>query len=615
MNALLLVLAAPALAGAPHGLAPGVEGQRGFGPPVADATGQHVALTRWDNAGLWTLDLASGAIDTVSTARGAGFHPAWSGASLRFKEVHRAGGARPTGQYAVEWEAGRSVVLESGARVAQPTGARVADLARWGAPLRDELADVDLVEVDAAGRTLAWDDDAGVLHLRGVATGLTREVVAAGHGSHPAFSSDGELVLHRTADRVVVVDVSSGVVVAMFAGRDPAWVPGAHALVYADVVTGADVGPTAASSPYTVLSSGLVTLDVDTGVTRDLLRDPALHARFPAPLGQSGDVAFVDSRTGALWRLGPAGPTRVLSAPGAAAGPPPPATSRVEVDVPYMHQLWDTPDDFDGGWSCGPTSVLQTLAKWSVLPDADITCSWPSAHTSHWGWYVPNAYSFNGYTYDAWGVAAGGDCQGAHGFICRQYGGAVWAYLVDFMNQHGVPSAQVGTDYDTVVSEVNAGYPLYASVSVLGYGHILSVRGYVTDDGAPIHTIVVNDPYGDAGTGDWGNDDGEDIVYDWPGYNNGNLEIGLSQLFTAHGTAPAEPDTGTAPVDTGTPAVDTGEPAPLDTAAPDEGPGRVPLAGERVSVDGIGGCQVAPRPTGAAGLLIALGALARRRRR
>jgi len=280
-----------------------------------------------------------------------------------------------------------------------------------------------------------------------------------------------------------------------------------------------------------------------------------------------------------------------------------------------MHQLWDTPDDFDGGWSCGPTSVLQTLAKYSVLPDADITCSWPSAHTSHWGWYVPNAYSFNGYTYDAWGVAAGGDCQGAHGFICRQYGGAVWAYLVDFMNQHGVPSAQVGTDYDTVVSEVNAGYPLYASVSVLGYGHILSVRGYVTEDGSPIHTIVVNDPYGDAGTGDWGNDDGEDIVYDWPGYNNGNLEIGLSQLFTAHGTAPPEPDTGAAPVDTGTPAVDTGTPAPVDTAGPDEGPGRVPLAGEPVGVDGIGGCQVAVGPTRWSVLILAVASLARRRRR
>ena len=118
------------------------------------------------------------------------------------------------------------------------------------------------------------------------------------------------------------------------------------------------------------------------------------------------------------------------------------------------------------------------------------------------------------------------------------------------------------------------------------------------------------------GSGDWGNDDGEDIVYDWPGYNNGNLEISLSQLFTAHGTAPPDPDpdTGTAPVDTGTPPVDTGVPAPVDTGTGEGPPDRVGLAGDRVSVDGIGGCQVVAASPGWGVALLALGGVLRRRR-
>ncbi len=644
----LLLVAHTALAGAPVGFTPGVEGQTGFGPPVADADGAWLALTRWDRAGLWSLDLGSHVLRPVSDARGAGFHPVWDSRleghvtgpslerSLLFKAVYsEETGGRAPGQYAMEWRPDVPGVslLGQGAHVGQPTrsgslgssmwtgpsAVRFTNEPAWRARLAD-IADVDLIDADPAGERVAWDDPAGVLHVRDLTTGVTRALDSAGRGSHPAWSPDGAMILHHTADGIVVVDAQSGSVVAVARGRDPAWVPDTHTVLFASVQTGDDVGPGAAPSPYVVLSSTLQALDADSGRTRTVLADPSVHARYPTPLGRTGAVAFVDTITGDLWRLTDSGRVRLLAASevDAAAPPPPPSNARVEVDVPYMHQLWDTPDDFNGGWSCGPTSCMQTLAKWSVLPNADITCSWPSAHTSHWGWYIPNTYSFNGYTYDVWGVAAGGDCQGAHGFICREYGGAVWAYMTAFMQQHGVDSQQLSADFNNVVSEVNAGYPLYASVDVLGYGHIISVRGYVTQDGAPIHTMVVNDPYGNAGTGDWGNDDGEDIVYDWPGYNNGNLEIDVSALFSAHGTAPPDPDTGTAPVDTGTPPVDTGTVTPpADTGNPGtpdgDGSRAIPPAGQRVIVDGIGGCQTAPRGVGWVAVVAGL-ALVRRRR-
>ncbi len=398
--------------------------------------------------------------------------------------------------------------------------------------------------------------------------------------------------------------------------------PGTHSLVFDRLETGLIDED---ASPYVVRASSLWSLDLETGELGALLDDPSLHPRYPAPIGDSGDLFFVDTISGDLWRLRDGVPEHARSAPPSADAPTPPPYTSAAVWVPYLHQLWDTPDDYDGSWSCGPSSCVQVLGTWSVLPNADITCSWPYSHTSTHGWYIPNAYSHNGYTYDTWGVGAGGYCQGAHGYICREYGGALWAYMVSFMQQHGVDSAQVGTDFSHVISQTDAGYPMYASVSVLGYGHIIAVRGYLLDGGSPIHSIVVNDPYGNAGTGDWGNYDGEGITYDWPGYNNGHLEINVSQLFTAHGTAPTtttEPtettpvDTGTAPVDTGTAPAES-EPVSEEPTLGDTGPAFEPepagMPGERALISELGACSSGPsRPIGWAA--VALAALVGRRR-
>ncbi len=653
----LLAFSAPrAMAGAPADFQPGVEGQEGFGPPVVSADGQQVALTRWDRAGLyrWSPGAAQGgapqggaplgaprSLQPLSQAPGAGFHPVWDGDALLWKAVPAYGV-----QQAIRWEAGEARLLREGPWVGQPTrlGEQGGLRLRAGRPVGPE--GVDLVEPDPAGRRIAWDDDTGRLFVQDLRTGGARHIPTPEPGAHPAWSADGALLSHHTDQTITVVNPASGRVVATFEGTDPAWIPGGQRLVFTRRVTQGDLGPDPEreTSPYTVISSSLWVFDAATGVSRVLLDDPTVHARYPAPIGSSGGFYFIDTRDGDLWRLVDGRAERALDAEtslpeGSAPPPPPPTEARVEVDVPYMHQLWDTPDDYNGNWSCGPTSNIQTLAKWSVLPNADITASWPYAHTSHWGWYIPNVYSFNGYTYDVWGVAAGGDTQGAHGFICREYGGAVWAYMTAFMEQHGVGSGQLGADWGALINEVNAGYPLYASVSVLGYGHIISVRGYMTVDGGAIHTMVVNDPYGDAGTGSWGNYDGADIVYDWPGYNNGHLEIGVSTLFSAHGTAPPaeEPSDGSGDGGDGSAdgAADGGgdgtEPPEPDTATPtaevpeDKAPtgngggggfaetrdGRPP--GEAIALDGTGtdaGCSALPQPArllfGLSGLLLLL---------
>lgn len=632
MLPLLLAFASSAHAGAGLNFTPGVEGQDGFGAPVVSADGRLVALTSWNHVGLSVLDLQTGAVETVTDARGAGFSPVWDGEALLFKAIAPSAEG-PSTQEAWRWSEGRLQRLDAGPRIGQPAvlspghllwthGDGLGELEGAAFTSLPGVGDVDLLAAAPDGTSYAWNDGSGNLHLRELSTGTTLDLQAPGTGFRPSWSPDGGLLATNSYDgRIVVTDPVRQVVVATAEGAHPRWIPGTHTLVFDRTETSAEYGQESGRSAYEVVSASLWTLNADTGVVALRLDDDRVHPRFATP-SPNGDVLFVDTTDGALWRLRGTELTELLVA-GPAPAAPPPSFEQTAVSMPYMHQLWDTPDSFDGGWSCGPTSCVQVLAKWSVLPNADITASWPSAHTSHWGWYIPNTYSFNGYTYDAWGVAKSQDCQGAHGFVCRQYGGAVWAYMTSFMNQHGVGSAQVGTDYNTLISETNAGYPMMASASVLGYGHIIAIRGYLTSGGSAIHSFVTNDPYGNAGTGDWGNFDGEGAVYDWPGYDNGYLEIGISQLFSAHGTAPVveepaeeEPaEEQPAAEQEPTAAVDTGlGPAPY---APYAEPNRSPSPGTVTAMDEVGGCDAAGTRPGAGAVIAALGTLilgSRRRR-
>ena len=208
-------------------------------------------------------------------------------------------------------------------------------------------------------------------------------------------------------------------------------------------------------------------------------------------------------------------------------------------DVVYMHQRWDTPDWFNGSWSCGPTSCMMTVQYYRRLTPDSIWASYPSpGHWSLWGNYIPVEYTFLGYTYDEYGESPGDSVPGAHGFICPE-GAAWWDLMVDFLTQHEIYSAWAGTAWSTLTGQIDSNYPVVCSSSVLGYGHIILFNGYYDN-----HTVVTNDPYGDANQSGWGNYyNGKDVLYDWPGYNNGHLEIGVSQLFYAQAQVPQQADT------------------------------------------------------------------------
>ncbi|NLP05859.1 hypothetical protein GX411_07895 [Candidatus Fermentibacteria bacterium] len=221
----------------------------------------------------------------------------------------------------------------------------------------------------------------------------------------------------------------------------------------------------------------------------------------------------------------------------------------VEIDVPWMHQRWDTPDWFDGSWSCGPSSCTMAQQYYGRLTPDSIWCSSPSpGHWSSMGDYIPTEFTFLGFTYDIPGLSPGGVwVPGAHGFICRDAGGAYWSYMTLYLEQMGLESDWAGTAWSTLTSELDNLWPVVCSSTIYysggTYGHIILFTGFCED-----HTVVVNDPYGDANQTGWGQSwrypNGKACLYDWPGYNNGHLEIGaVNQLFSARHDVPAPPDT------------------------------------------------------------------------
>ncbi len=391
---------------------------------------------------------------------------------------------------------------------------------------------------------IAYVNDKSELRLMEPATGFTRTLLT--NVFHPSFSSNGQyLAAERYGELypcVVIVNLRASsfekAIIELQYATSPTWADDVLIFQRTDEYN------------YEVASSELHQYDPAADREIRLTSTPSIHESRPSASPNGDYIAFTCMKTGSIYRAAfdpVAGLGNIIKIPKPdIEGSSDPILRPMEAEdvyAPYLHQVYDTPNDFNGHWSCGPSSCLMAVQKYDMLPDHTITCSSPYSHTHDFGWYVPNIYTYNGYTYDIEGLAAGDVwVPGAHGFICRSYGGAVWAHMVTFMDQHLVDSWQTGTAWSTYQGQIDASYCMYASTSVMGYGHIQCFVGYFGD-----HGIVSNDPYGNANYSPWCQYNGEGALYDWPGYDNGYLEISISQLFTAHGEGggpeATEPDT------------------------------------------------------------------------
>jgi hypothetical protein len=188
-----------------------------------------------------------------------------------------------------------------------------------------------------------------------------------------------------------------------------------------------------------------------------------------------------------------------------------PTSSAKNVTTQYVHQLWDTPDWFNGNSACGPTSSVMDLAGYQ-LSAWPMTASWPSVHTSNYGQYVATQYSYGGTTFStATQDPSGNWAKGAYGHMVKDPNvGSSWSYIYSYLDIHltwAVQDASGSIGGSWVRGQLDQNFLVVTSGSVFGYGHIIIIRGY-TDDGR----WYVNDPYGYQVSGNY---NGANVIYTW----------------------------------------------------------------------------------------------------
>jgi hypothetical protein len=157
--------------------------------------------------------------------------------------------------------------------------------------------------------------------------------------------------------------------------------------------------------------------------------------------------------------------------------PRPAAPQVVSLPVPYLSQVWDSPDDFNGGGACG--AYFRKVAPHPIR----VTDSY--VHVSEYGGLLPEI----------------------EGKVCDPNLGAVHAKMLDYLRPD-FPTVAIYYDakatWKRVRRELDAGRPCILGTEVTPAGHLMVARGYLSDG-----RVLVNDPAGDLyQAARWGNPQG-----------------------------------------------------------------------------------------------------------
>ncbi len=203
---------------------------------------------------------------------------------------------------------------------------------------------------------------------------------------------------------------------------------------------------------------------------------------------------------------------------------------RDSIDVPYINQVYDTPDWHNGHWSCAPTAAMMAIAYYRKLPYWDCWSSSPYGHTSHFGNYICAQYNYREFTYsDTARDPSNNISWGGYGYMWYN-GFSPYSRMVNYINYHDVSSWTDNTpSWNETLAEIQAGFPYCMCVGLTTAGHLVLAVGQVSN----WHTLIFNDPYGNKNTPGYPSYDGKYARYDWPGYNNGYQN--LNQVYWCRG--------------------------------------------------------------------------------
>ncbi|MCC6396497.1 MAG: C39 family peptidase [Bacteroidetes bacterium] len=378
----------------------------------------------------------------------------------------------------------------------------------------------NIAPVSADARFVAYNDIDDQLWLMDLGGGNRACITDRSSGFFaPVWSPSGSRLVYSTLHGILsVYDLASKRTYRLGPGSNPSWTPDSHTLLFHRTISERDV--VVASDIYSIAYDGSNERCL-TETTDEFAMDPSVTPDGRAVLFHTctSREVRVQSLDGTVPLLKGA-VARIASAGGLTFRPSVPSAAPASVsalDIPYVHQVYDTPDWFNGHWACAPTQAIMVLAYYHVLPPWVISCSWPSRHSTSWGNYVASPYRFKGIDFVSAAEDPNGvNGQGGYGYMWTG-SGSPHTRMAEYYRTHGFSATQTeGTAYSTAAADISAGYPFSMCVLLTTSGHLVLAHGF----GAEAHTLVFNDPYGNKNQG-YMNAAGKNVLYDWPGYNNG----------------------------------------------------------------------------------------------
>lgn len=510
--------------------------------------GRYLALGRQDGGTILLYDVRLGRTRDLGTGPASGNEFAWSpdGRWLGYKIA----ASRIQKAMVLEVENGKRQELASGALVGQVAWLDTAtvvftlgrqlvvksgkDEVRW-----DIGAYVNQVSVEGRSRLAVFGQDNRLI-LADLKSGQSRTCFTAEADIFaPRFSPEGDRILFATVDqKTAILDLRDGDVRFLESALFPVWLDGER-IVFVRKKHWAQSLIESQIYVYHCSSKREFPLEA-TGV------------EFPGRLAVGASqiaVSLLDASRMMIGRLKAEASgidKQELLELGGLDRPQWPLAARADAAdravvpgwMPYIHQVYDTPDDFNGSAACGPTSCMMAIGyyhRYAVWNDTvHVSANPPGTHVSPYGKYDCRIYTYGGYTFsDTCSPPTGPPAYGAYGYCCT-HGAGAWAYKCrDYIRKHDLNSDyDLSVSWSDITAQIDQGYPVVLSTAITSAGHLMCVRGYVSGQ----HTIVVNDPAGNRNNGPYWNYPGDNAYYDWPGYNNGYVNINsASWLVTAAG--------------------------------------------------------------------------------
>lgn len=404
----------------------------------------------------------------------------------------------------------------------------------------------NLAPISPAGTAVVFNDGNDQLWLMDLDSHERTRLTDSRRGYfNPQWATNGERIVYSSLNGTLsVYDLARRTTYLLGDGANPSWSEDSRRVIFyrkeidKDKVVNSDIYLTAFDGSETVqltrtpdiceMDARLI--DHDTRMIYQTYGTKEIH------IARVADNTTIEKRATRLPKPSPL-PLREPSMP-------PTLEKNAIIDMPYVNQVYDTPDWYNGHAACGPTSSIMVIAYYDLLPSWEVWCSasGPSpGHYSSYGNYVCEKYRFRqiDYSYIA-SDPNGKSSWGGYGFMWTG-SNSPHSRMVNYYANHGLSASLIDSPpFSLVVSELGAGYPYTLCNGLTTAGHIIVLLGV---DSAK-HVVTVNDPYGNKNSGSYPSVNGKNVKYDWPAYNNGNQNLNTAWWgVTVRYAAPPSADT------------------------------------------------------------------------